>query len=79
MLLLDKNDLAKALEWQTKAVGLQPDNSVFKLNLARIHIKNGNKDQARKELDELAKLGDRSSADRRRWPNCASPCKCSGF
>lgn len=59
MLLLDKNDLAKALEWQTKAVGLQPDNSVFKLNLARIHIKNGNKDQARKELDELAKLGDK--------------------
>ncbi len=59
MLLLDKGDQAKALEWQNKAVGLQPANGVFKLNLARIHIKSGNKDLARKELDDLAKLGDK--------------------
>lgn len=59
MLLLDKNDLAKALQWQTKAVGLSPANPLYKLNLARIHVKSGNKDLARKELDELAKLGDK--------------------
>jgi putative PEP-CTERM system TPR-repeat lipoprotein len=59
MLLMEKSDLAKALEWQTKAVGLQPDNGLFKLNLARILVKNGNKDQARKELDELEKMGDK--------------------
>jgi predicted Zn-dependent protease len=59
MLLMDKNDLAKALEWQNKAVGLQPANGLFKLNLAKILIKSGNKDQARKELDELTKMGDK--------------------
>ncbi|MEO7938389.1 MAG: tetratricopeptide repeat protein, partial [Burkholderiaceae bacterium] len=59
MLLSEKNDYAKALEWQNKAVALQPDNPVYKLNLAKIHIKGGKKDLARKELDELAKLGDK--------------------
>jgi cellulose synthase operon protein C len=59
MLLMEKNDFAKALEWQNKAVGLQPANSAYRLNLARILVKNGNKDLARKELDELAKLGDK--------------------
>lgn len=59
MLLLDKGEQAKALEWQNKAVGLQPTNGIYKLNLARIHIKSGNKDLARKELDDLAKLGDK--------------------
>jgi len=59
MLYSDKDDYAKALEWQNKAVALQPQNPVFKLNLAKIHIKGGKKDLARKELDELAKLGDK--------------------
>lgn len=59
MLLSDKNEYAKALEWQTKAVTAQPQNTLFKLNLAKIHIKGGKKDLARKELDELAKLGDK--------------------
>ena len=59
MLLLDKGDHAKALEWQNKAVGVQPTNGIYKLNLAKIHIKSGNKDLARKELDDLAKLGDK--------------------
>ncbi len=61
MLLLDKGDYAKALEWQNKAVALQPANGLYKLNLAKIHIKSGNKDLARKELDDLAKLGDKFS------------------
>jgi cellulose synthase operon protein C len=59
MLLMDKNNFAKALEWQNKAVGLQPANGLYRLNLARILVKSGNKDQARKELDEVAKLGDK--------------------
>jgi hypothetical protein len=38
---------------------LQPQNTLFKMNLAKIHIKGGKKDLARKELDELVKLGDK--------------------
>ena len=59
MLLSDKMEYAKALEWQSKAVSAQPQNAMFKLNLAKIHINGGKKDLARKELDELAKLGDK--------------------
>jgi cellulose synthase operon protein C len=59
MLLSDKNDYAKALDWQTKATAAQPQNPLFKLNLAKIHIKGGKKDLAKKELDELVKLGDK--------------------
>ena len=59
MLLSDKNDYAKALELQTKVVAAQPQNPLFKLNLAKIHISGGKKDLARKELDELVKLGDK--------------------
>ena len=59
MLLSEKNEYAKALEWQNKAIALQPQNGVFKINLVKIHIKGGKKDLARKELDELAKLGDK--------------------
>ena len=54
-----KGDYAKALEWQTKALAKAPDQPLYKLNLARIHIKGGKKDLARKELDDLAKLGDK--------------------
>ncbi len=61
MLLSDKNEYAKAVEWQTKVVAAQPLNALFKLNLAKIHIKGDKKDLARKELDELAKLGDKFS------------------
>jgi len=59
MLLSDKGDYAKALEIQTKAIALQPQNPMFQLNLAKIHIKGGKKDLAKVPLDELAKLGDK--------------------
>jgi putative PEP-CTERM system TPR-repeat lipoprotein len=59
MLLLDQNDAAKALDWQKKAVELQPQNAVFKLNLAKIYVKSGDKGQAKPILTELAKLGDK--------------------
>ena len=59
MLLAEKNDFAKALEWQNKALALQPQNGALRLNLARILIKDGKKELARKELGEVAKLGDK--------------------
>ena len=62
VLLSGKNDYVKAVEWQTKAVGLEPANTLFKLNLAKIHIQGGKKDLAKKELDSLAKLGDKFAA-----------------
>ncbi len=62
MLLAEKNEYAKALEWQNKVVALQPQNGIFRLNLARIHIKGGKKDLARQELDVLAKLGNKFPA-----------------
>jgi len=55
----DKGDYAKALEWQNKALGKSPEQPLYKLNLAKIHIQGGKKDLARKELDDLAKLGDK--------------------
>ncbi|MBT3068641.1 XrtA/PEP-CTERM system TPR-repeat protein PrsT [Rhodoferax sp. U11-2br] len=59
VLLSDKGDYTKALEVQTKVVTLQPENPIFKLNLARIHIKGGKRDLAKVQLDELSKLGDK--------------------
>lgn len=59
MLLSAKGDYSRALELQTKAVALQPRNNEFRLNLAKIHVAGGKKDLARKELDELSKLGDK--------------------
>ncbi len=61
-LLSDKGDYAKAVELQNKALVQQPQNALFKLNLAKIHIKGGKKDLARKELEELTKLGDKFPA-----------------
>ena len=59
MLYSDKNNYAKAADWQTKAIALAPQVPFFKLNLAKVHLKGGKKDLARKELDAVAKLGDK--------------------
>ncbi|MBA3058030.1 MAG: PEP-CTERM system TPR-repeat protein PrsT [Gammaproteobacteria bacterium] len=59
LLLSDKGEYAKALALQNQALALQPQNALFKLNLAKIHLKAGAKEQARKELAELDKLGDK--------------------
>ena len=58
-LLSAKNEYARAVELQNKALSLQPRNDAFRLNLAKIHLAGGKKELARKELDELAKLGAR--------------------
>ena len=59
VLLSDKNEHARALELQKRVVALQPQVPLFKFNLARIHIKAGEKAQARPLLDELSALGDK--------------------
>jgi thioredoxin-like negative regulator of GroEL len=44
-----------------KAAMLAPQVPEIRLHLARAQIKAGQKDAARKELDELSKLGDKFS------------------
>lgn len=59
MLLSAKGDNARAVDLQKKAVALQPTAPLFKLNLAKIHIKAGDKEAARALLTELSALGDK--------------------
>ncbi len=59
VLLSEKGNYDRAAELQTKAVALQPQNPLFKLNLAKVYIKGGKKDLAKKSLEELIKLGDK--------------------
>lgn len=49
----------KAVETQKRAIGLDPQNPTLKLNLARLYIQAGDKAQARAELEDLARLGNR--------------------
>jgi putative PEP-CTERM system TPR-repeat lipoprotein len=58
-LLVEKGDTTRGLELLRKAATLAPQAPEFRLNLAKGQIKAGQKDAARKELDELAKLGER--------------------
>lgn len=62
MVLAERKDFDKAVDWQSRAIKLQPENPGLKLNLAKIQIDAGNKAAARKELDALAALGDRFPA-----------------
>jgi putative PEP-CTERM system TPR-repeat lipoprotein len=59
MLLAEKGEFSRAIDLQNKALALQPSNAGVRLNLAKIHIKAGDKVRARTELDTLAKLGDK--------------------
>lgn len=59
VLLADKGESAKAIELLRKALTIAPQASAVQLNLARVLIGAGKKDEARKELDALAKLGDK--------------------
>ncbi len=62
MLLAERQDYKKAIELQTKAMDLQGTNLLFKLNMAKIYAKAGQKAEARQLLDELAKQGDKFGA-----------------
>jgi putative PEP-CTERM system TPR-repeat lipoprotein len=60
-LLVEKGDTSRGVELLRKAATLAPQIPEFRLSLAKAQIKAGQKDAARKELDELAKLGDKFS------------------
>ncbi|PHV13361.1 XrtA/PEP-CTERM system TPR-repeat protein PrsT [Chitinimonas sp. BJB300] len=62
VLLVDKGESARGLELLRKAVALAPEAPQVRLNLAKALIKAGQKDQARKELEGLTKLGDKLPA-----------------
>ena len=64
-LLVEKGDTARGIELLQKASKLAPTSPSIRLNLAKALIKAGQKDAAKKELEELAKLGDKfkSQAD----------------
>ena len=53
------NQLPKAIEWQRKAVAKAPEAPNFRLGLAKLLVKTGDKPAARTELDTLAKLGNK--------------------
>jgi cellulose synthase operon protein C len=59
MLLVDNGDTERGIALQRKASALAPESSTIRLNLARSLVKAGRKDDARRELEVLAKLGDK--------------------
>lgn len=59
MLFANKGDFNKAIELLRKALEISPQATAIQLNLAKVLVVAGRKDEARKELDALAKLGDK--------------------
>jgi putative PEP-CTERM system TPR-repeat lipoprotein len=62
MLLSAANQHTRAVDLQKRVVQLRPQQLEFKLNLAKIYIKAGQKDAAKAVLDELAAAGTRFPA-----------------
>jgi len=61
ILLADKGETEKAVELLRKAMAKAPQAAAIQLNLSKVLIAAGKKDDARKELEALAKLGDKFS------------------
>lgn len=59
VLLVDKGETGRGLELLKKASGLAPQNPVIRFNYAKALVTAGKKDEAKVELNELAKLGDK--------------------
>jgi putative PEP-CTERM system TPR-repeat lipoprotein len=59
VLLMANGDSTRALELLRRASAIAPHVPAIRLNLAKVLINAGQKDAARKELNELAKLGDK--------------------
>jgi putative PEP-CTERM system TPR-repeat lipoprotein len=57
VLLVAKGETARGLELLRQAAALSPKSSHIRFNLAKALLQAGNKEEAKKELDELAKLG----------------------
>jgi cellulose synthase operon protein C len=53
----NKGNFDKAVDLQIKVISMDPKNMGFKLNLAKIYMKGGKKDLAKKQLEELRSLG----------------------
>ncbi len=64
MLLSGHGKTAEAIELQKKVVAKAPADNGFRLNLAKIYLAAGDKAQARKELEQLAQLGDKFAAQK---------------
>lgn len=61
MLLAEKGETEKAVELLRKALSRAPQASAIQLNLAKVLIGAGKKEDARKELEALAKSGEKFS------------------
>lgn len=59
MLLAQKGETKKAIDLLRKALSTAPNASLIQLNLAKVLISAGEKQEARKELEALEKLGDK--------------------
>ncbi|PKO89807.1 MAG: PEP-CTERM system TPR-repeat protein PrsT [Betaproteobacteria bacterium HGW-Betaproteobacteria-10] len=59
MLLADQGENVRAVELLRQALTIAPQAAAIQLNLARVLINSGKKDEARKELEAIAKLGDK--------------------
>lgn len=59
MLTAEKGETAKAIELLRKAIAVAPQAASIQLNLAKLLIQAGQKDDARRELEALDKLGDK--------------------
>lgn len=59
MLMAENGDTAGAIVLLKKALEIAPQAAAIRLNLARVLISAGKKEEARNELDNLAKLGDK--------------------
>ena len=60
-LLADQGEYERAISLVGKAAKAAPDNSAIRLNFVLVLVKAGKKEDAKKELDALAKLGDKFS------------------
>lgn len=59
MLMAAKGDSAGAIALLRKALDIAPQAAAIRLNLAKLLVSTGRKDEARTELETLAKLGDK--------------------
>ena len=62
MVLAEKGEFRRAVELMRQVLTLDPKLPLFRFNLAKILIKAGDKAEARKELEILAKLGEKFPA-----------------
>ena len=60
-IVADQGDLRRAVELERKAVELGPERSHYRLSLAKLYLRTGDKALAKAELQSLAALGERFS------------------